>query len=462
MNKLKNWPLSLQIWTIFTSVIVIIFVLLALYFSITISGLYTDEIYQTIETAQENIIQKSIGGVSLNEDLNLGAASNNIREVRNIKLNYKNDESNLSKITKIISNKVTAELFLQKIKNQVQKQTNITERYIERTGSGRILYVVRINSIDKKQNFIVSYMWDTYRNALFTNFTKNLLFVMIIALIISLIAAKYLSHKLTVPLRELDKKVKNIGSRQWNESINLDRNDEIGKLSKSIEEMRKELIKQDEYEQAMLQQASHDLKTPLMVITSYSKAVEEGIYPKGNLESSMKVINFEAEKMRKRIKNLLYFTKIKYISKHQIKFKEVSIKDLVEGIVDNLTYNKKNIKFQLDIKDIKVKSDEEQLAVVFENLIDNELRYAKSLIRINIYEDFEHQYISIYNDGIKIPDTKIHNIFGVFKKGSIGDLGLGLDIAKRIVNMYNGNIIVQNEDIGVSFIITFLKKLDLK
>ncbi|HEY5561206.1 MAG TPA: HAMP domain-containing sensor histidine kinase [Clostridiaceae bacterium] len=457
MNKLKNWPLSLQIWMIFTSVIVIIFVLLSIYFSISIRSLFTNEIYTTIETAQENSIQKSTDGVNSTDELSIGPVSNDIREVSNIKFNYTNDAANQLKIAKFMPNKVVGDLFLKKLKKQAQNQTSVTQRYIERTGSGRILYVIRVNGINKKGNFIVSYMWDTYRNSLVSAFMKKLFAVMIIALIISLMAAKYLAHKLTVPLRELDKNVKNIGSKQWHESINLDRNDEIGELSKSIEAMRVELIKQDEYEQTMLQQASHDLKTPLMVIRSYAKAVEDGIYPKGTLESTMKVINAEAERMEKRIKNLLYFTKIKYISKHPKQFKEINIKNLVEGIVDNFIYNEKDIRFVLDIKDIKVKADDDQLTVVFENLIDNELRYAKSLIKITIYEEGEQQYIIIYNDGIKIPDNKLSNIFGVFEKDKGGNFGLGLDIVKKIVNMYNGNIIAQNEEIGVSFIITLRK-----
>ena len=290
MNKLRNWPLSLQIWTIFTSVIVVIFVLLSIYFSIAIRSLFTDEIYKTIETSQENTVQKSIGGIDSVVESSNGVVNNDIKEVKNVKLNNTSNEANLLKISKIITNKVAAAQFLKKLKNQVKSQTNITERYIQRTSSGRILYVVRVNGINKKGNFILSYMWDTYRNSLVTNFMKRLFAVMIIALIISLIAAKYLAHMLTVPLRELDKKVKDIGSKQWHESINLDRNDEIGELSKSIEEMRKELIKQDEYEQTMLQQASHDLKTPLMVIRSYAKAVEDGIYPKGNLEDRKSVV----------------------------------------------------------------------------------------------------------------------------------------------------------------------------
>lgn len=457
MKKLKNWPLALQIWLIFTSVIVIVFVLLSVYFSFTIRSFFTDEIYKTIETAQENLIQKSTDSYDPKQDNSAVATSNDIRDVKNIRLNYNDDEANLVKLEKFIPNSTAAELFLKNLKNQVKNQTDTTQRYVQIASSGRILYVIRVNGINKKGNFIVSYMWDTYRNALYANLIRRLFSVMVIALIICLIAAKYMAQKLVVPLRELQTRVKKIGMKQWDESINIDRNDEIGELSKSIEEMRKELVKQDEYEQTMLQQTSHDLKTPLMVIRSYVQAVEDGIYPKGDLKSTMRVIDFEAERMQKRVKGLLYLTKIKYMSKHKNEFKKIYIKNLVEGIIESFSYNEKNIKFEIDIEGIKVTGDEEQWTVVFENIIDNGLRYAKSLIKINIYEDDKQQYITIYNDGEKIPEDRLGNVFCVFNKGNGGNFGLGLDIVKRIVTMYNGSIKVQNEDLGVSFIITITK-----
>lgn len=457
MKKLKDWPLAIQIWVIFTSVIVVVFVLLSVYFSLTIRKFFTDESYKTIETAQENIIQKSTGIYDPKQESSIDVVSNDIRAVKHLKLNYNEDEANLVKIEKIIPNSAAAKLFLKNLKKQVNNQDDTTGKYIQRTNSGRLLYVIKANSMNKKGVFVVSYMWDTYRNALSASLIRRVFSVMIIALIICLIAARYIAQRLVVPLRDLQSRVKKIGMKEWHESIDIDRNDEIGELSKSIEEMRKELVKQDEQEQTMLQQTSHDLKTPLMVIRSYAQAVEDGIYPKGDLKSSMKVIDSEAERMQKRVKGLLYLTKIKYMSKHKNEFKEIYIKDLIEGIIESFACNPKGIKFEVDIEDIKVTGDEEQWSVVFENIIDNGLRYAKNLIRINVYEDFKQQYIRIYNDGEKIPVDRLENIFLLFSKGNGGNFGLGLDIVKRIVSMYNGSIKAENEDNGVSFIITIVK-----
>ena len=145
------------------------------------------------------------------------------------------------------------------------------------------------------------------------------------------------------------------------------------------------------------------------------------------------------------------------MSKYKNEFKKINIKDLAEGIIKSFAYNNEGIRFETEIEKIKVIGDEEQWSVVFENIIENGLRYAKNVIRIKIYEDNIQQYISICNDGEKIPDDKLDNIFWAFNKGNEGNFGLGLDIVKRIVSMYNGSIKAQNEDSGVSFIVTIAK-----
>ena len=455
MKKLRDWPLSLQMWMIFSAVIVLIFALLSIYFSITIKSFFTDETYKTIETAQKTVMNKVAERSGMKEDAS-GTVNNDIREVKHLRLNLKNEGANLVKLQKLFQNETQARLFLQKAEKQAGNQSNLTQRYVQKVNSARMLYVIRISGNGK--TFLLSYMWDTYRNSLASNLLKKLIPVMIIALIISLAAAKYLAQRLVVPLKELEDRVKKIGKKQWHESIVIDRADEIGELSKSIEEMRLELIQQDEYEQTMLQQTSHDLKTPLMVIRSYVKAVEDGIYPRGDLESTMKVIDFEAERMQKRIKNLIYLTKIKYIAKHQQEFNKIPIKRLVEQTVESFYFNERKITFELNLNDIEVVGEEEQWIVVLENIIENGLRYAFAKIIITVDEDSSQQYITVFNDGEKIPEKKLENIFGAYYKDKGGNFGLGLDIVRRIVNMYDGQIKARNEEVGVSFIITLKKQ----
>lgn len=80
----------------------------------------------------------------------------------------------------------------------------------------------------------------------------------------------------------------------------MDRKDEIGKLGHTIEEMRQKLVQKDETERTLLQNISHDLKTPVMVIRGYTQSIKDGIFPKGDLENTVDVIECEALKLEKK------------------------------------------------------------------------------------------------------------------------------------------------------------------
>ena len=106
------------------------FVLLSVYFSLTIRLFFTNEIYKTIETTQENLIQKSAGRYDPNQEENTATVSNDIRAVKHMRLNYNNSEANIVKIQKIIPDNIAAESFLKKLKKQSKSQTNTTQRYV--------------------------------------------------------------------------------------------------------------------------------------------------------------------------------------------------------------------------------------------------------------------------------------------------------------------------------------------
>ncbi len=94
--------------------------------------------------------------------------------------------------------------------------------------------------------------------------------------------------------------------------IDIDRQDEIGFLASTIEEMRKDLLSYDEEQKLKLHSISHELKTPIMIIQSYVDALKRGLYPKGSSEASYDVIDEECNRLEKLVKNLLYIQRLDY------------------------------------------------------------------------------------------------------------------------------------------------------
>lgn len=453
---MKNKSLFFQIGFIFSGIIICLSMILALLFPVILREFFTNEVYSTIEDAQNNIINKRL---FKNLEVEYPSGEENdagldIRSVTHIQIPKKGiSEAAELKITKVAKSLKVDVGFVEQIIKQGKFQEKLSKRYVKKIGDKKIFYVITKYSSKNKSGFLLSYMWDTYRNSLLKTLLQKLLIITFIAVVVSLSLALALAKYITSPLIKLEKNVKKIAEKQWDEAIIFDREDEIGSLAKSIEHMRKELIKRDESQQWMLQNISHELKTPVMVIRSYSEAVGDGIFPKGDLKSSMRIISSEAERLEKRIKDLLYLSKLEYLSKHEATYGKINIKKIVEDVVDRLKFTHENINWNINLLDINFKGIKEQWVVVIENILDNQIRYARKEINISIYQKDEFTIICIHNDGERIPQEDISKVFNKFEKGKAGKFGLGMAIVKYIIEYHNGEIYAANENDGVSFYI---------
>lgn len=453
---MKNKSLFFQISIVFAGIIIVLCIILALLFPIILREFFTNEVYSTIEGAQYNIINKR---VFKNLEVEYSSDEGNdvkvdIRSVTHIQVpNEGINEVAKLKIAKAInSSELDSEFFKQIIK-QGKSQNESSKRYIKNLGDKKIFYVITKYDSKNKSGFLISYMWDTYRNSLLKALLLKLMIITFVAVAISIIIALILTKYITAPLIKLEKNVKKIAEKQWDEAIVFERLDEIGSLAKSIEYMRKELIKRDESEQWMLQNISHELKTPVMVIRSYSEAVGDGIFPKGDLKSSMSIISSEAERLEKRIKDLLYLSKLEYLSKHEANFESINIKKIVEEVCDRFKFTNKTLNWNIDLTDINFMGIKEQWIVVIENILDNQIRYASREIKISIELRDKFQFICVHNDGEEISMDDISKVFNKFEKGKAGKFGLGMAIVKYIVEFHKGEIYAINENGGVSFYI---------
>jgi two-component system sensor histidine kinase CssS len=293
-------------------------------------------------------------------------------------------------------------------------------------------------------------------NTLSSTLFSRLLLVMAIMTVVSLVFIIVFSRYLTKPLKKLSEDVRMISKRNWDRPISLNRSDEIGELADSIENMRKSLSEQDREQQSMLQFISHELKTPVMVIRSYAQAIKDGIYPAGDLDSAIDVIDKEIQRMDLRVKDLLFITRLEYLSRHDLEKEEVNLSELLEDTVGRFSFQRDDIDWNLNLKDFKTEVNEEQLAIAIENILSNQIRYAKSRIEVTmeVNEREESLLIRFANDGEKVAETKLEELFKPFNKGVGGENGLGLSITRRIIELHGGAISIVNEGEFVATIVT--------
>ena len=202
----------------------------------------------------------------------------------------------------------------------------------------------------------------------------------------------------------------------------------------------------------MLQNLSHDFKTPIAVIKSYAEAIQDGVESK----DALKIIIEQADNLRNKVNRLLQYNSLEYLTKDK-EFEYVNMYELINEVVLSYKYQT-NINFILDLEEgIIFKGYRENWSTVISNIVDNAKRFAKTEIKIILRES----RIRIYNDGDPIDEQFLNSVFKPYEKGSKGEFGLGMSIVMKTVDFFGMNLSVRNEEYGgVSFIISKEKEGD--
>ena len=446
---LKHKPLSMQIWLIFgfTMVLSIFLMMLVPWF---LAYFFSPGVHNYINRAQETVL----------DDYEHSQMS--LEEIPYVETTVKRYFSSTVYHMVIEQGGMvhTSNLFPEDLLNEIKEEISVLDKNgvspVEGfIGEASIFYVARsINGAGEKA-YLVSYMWDIYQDEVFQGVFYRLIGMIGLILLLCLFPALLLARYISKPLVKLESHVRSIAERDWHHSIEVNRGDEIGSLAVSIEKMRQRLIQQDQAQQSFIQNISHELKTPVMVIRSYSQSISDGIFPQGDLASTVKVIDEESERLERRIQDLLYLTKIDYLSTHEPVNEQTELSAVLEDVVRRLSRRRSEINWTISISPLEVPGSVEQWTVVFENLIDNQIRYAARQIVIKAAEGHQDNcktaLIRLWNDGPPIDDKVKSRLFQQFSHGPGGQFGLGLSIVQRLVWLYRGRVWADNEDGGAAF-----------
>lgn len=230
--------------------------------------------------------------------------------------------------------------------------------------------------------------------------------------------------------------------------LSFHRRDEIGEVGEALILMNDELIKQNREKQEMIQNISHDLKTPIATIKSYGESIKDGIYPYGSLEKSIDVIVEHASRLEKKVKSLIALNKMEYLLDNAEDGETLQMNQVIDKVLLSLKVIRPEISFDVQMKkDVYFHGEEDPWRIVVENLIDNALRYAKSKITIILNDD----ELIIQNDGKQIDPATMEKMFKPYEKGTDGQFGLGLSIVYKVVTTYNYRVEPDNLADGVMF-----------
>ncbi|MFL0195239.1 sensor histidine kinase [Clostridium sp. WILCCON 0269] len=343
----------------------------------------------------------------------------------------------------LVNNNIIPIMFKRRIFNLINRSGI---RYFRVQGKQycAVIYPIKSNKSENTSAMLIYANMDKSKNMIFK--VNIILFtILIITGLIAIFASNVVAKKFSRPIIELSKYAKKIGERQYHSKPGIYEDEEINQLSETMYEMSQKLSMYDNTMKTFLQNASHELRTPLMSIQGYAEGVKLGVVD--DKEAAIDIIIEESKRLTTIVEDLLYLSKIDSMQE-SINFEDLSVEDLVRSCIERVkgmaVKLDKTIEFFNSGKDILVKGDEEKLSRAIINVLGNCIRYAGKEVIVNFKSEDSKLIINIVDDGPGVDENELKNIFDRFFKGKGGQHGLGLAIAKSIIDKHNGSITAEN------------------
>lgn len=315
----------------------------------------------------------------------------------------------------------------------------------------------------KVKHWVIIYT-STKEVSAFTNniFRLNMLIMIIVGLIATIMAILF-AKSITKPIIKLKNRANRISKRDFDAIEPIHTKDEIQELSQSLEDMAVELKQYDLAQKRFLQNASHELKTPLTSIGGYAEGLKDGVFE--NKEEALDIIMDESLRLKKLVEQIIFLSKVE--TTHE--FFKITTCDLsnllnnaVKKVKGSALKDSVSIEFQVD-ETIHIQADEDKLLQAFINILSNCIRHAKAHIHVDLVRRGNTCQIIIDDDGEGFSDEDLAHLFERFYKGSNGSTGLGMTITQSIIHKLGGDIkVANNQKGGARFIVTLHVKSSMQ
>ncbi|MGL5000480.1 MAG: histidine kinase dimerization/phospho-acceptor domain-containing protein [Cetobacterium sp.] len=263
----------------------------------------------------------------------------------------------------------------------------------------------------------------------------------LIASIVSMFAGIIFSKRITKDISYLKEKAHKIAKLEFPENISINRNDEIGDLSRDLEKMSNDLSSSIGNLKSFVSNASHELRTPIAVISTHATALLE--LDDLNSEDKKKyheIILKVSNEMKDLTENLLTLSKLDS-TVFKVQSKELSLHEILESALEkyDIIELEKDISVNINISNDKIFGDSRILKLVLNNLIQNALKYSEIGGMVEIFE--KDEYLFITNSFKGDIDSDLNRLIQPFSRGKNAEdfklegTGLGLSIVHKALKL---------------------------
>ena len=306
---------------------------------------------------------------------------------------------------------------------------------------GEVIGVLRFISSLRETNIIIK------------NIYRMLIFVGIAVIAISGIVSLFLANTIVQPLKEITQVAEKMADGQLKVRSVKKYDDEIGKLSDTLNYMAEELIRKEQLKNDFISSISHELRTPLTSIKGWAITLKSGeLKDKKLLMDGLDIIEKESDRLSNMVEDLLDSSRL-LSGRITVEKDEINIAESIELISKQLNPKAEDKDIQFDVicepNLPNIIADENRIKQVLINLLDNAIKFTQEggmvTLKANATKDF--LTIEVADNGPGISEEDLPYIKEKFYKGrnSKSTTGLGLSICDEIVKLHGGTMEIKSK-----------------
>lgn len=260
-----------------------------------------------------------------------------------------------------------------------------------------------------------------------------------------------LSNTIIGPLKEVTSVAEKMAAGNLKIRSNKSFDDEIGKLSDTLNFMADEINKNDQLKNEFISSVSHELRTPLTSIKGWAITLKDTDKDdKSTFQDGLEIIEKESDRLSAMVEELLDFSKLlsyKFTLKRELVDLNITIKEIVKELLPRAARDKIMFNIQSDELPNMI-TDQNRLKQLFINVLDNAFKFTETGGQVNfiIKNEGKNVVFCISDNGCGIAQDELPRVKEKFYKGksSKSKNGIGLSICDEIVSLMNGKFVIES------------------
>ena len=293
-------------------------------------------------------------------------------------------------------------------------------------------------------------------------------YVAIAVLIVSMLAASFLSRMQVRPLGQMADAARRFGRGELGVRVEESpkNTSEINDLARAFNTMVDSLESSERRRQEFVANVSHELKTPMTTIGGYIDGMLDGTIPPEKQQHYMQIVSGEVRRLSRLVRNMLDISRLQAMGVEESRMTRFDLGELMSDVI--ITFEQKingkglNVDVELPDRPVWVKAERDGITQIVYNLLDNAIKFCPQGGKLGLFLTLEggKAKVTVQNSGPTIVPNELPLLFDRFHKADKSrsadreGWGLGLYIAKTIVGAYGGDIWATSENGVTNFIFT--------